>query len=136
MTLAFRTSAALLLLRIYFGLAVLFGHGLPKLRELAAGEGHFLDLVIGLGLPLPILAAWSAALSQVLGAVLVMLGVMSRPAAIAVAATIGFGVVAVHLRDGFHAMEAGLAYAAAFSVIALAGPGSFVARRVARGSRA
>lgn len=55
---------ALALLRVYTGGVILLAHGLPKLRELLAGGGHFLELVEGMGLPLPLLFAWIAMLRR------------------------------------------------------------------------
>lgn len=116
-------AVATLLLRLYVGGVVVLVHGGPKVLELFAGEGHFLPLVEGLGLPFPLLMAWMAALTQLGGGLFVMLGLLTRPAALGVASTIGIGVVSVHWQDGFHAMEAGFAYVVVMLVLAVAGAG-------------
>ncbi|MEO1370655.1 MAG: DoxX family protein, partial [Acidobacteriota bacterium] len=116
-------APALLLLRVYFGTVILFVHGLPKLKEVVAGQGHFLELVRGLGFPRPALFAGFAAVAQVGGGVLIIVGLWTRPAALIVASTIAFGVLAVHWRDGFKVMETGLAYSMVLIAIATAGPG-------------
>ena len=40
------------------GTTVFVVHGLPKVQELIAGEGHFLPLVQQMGLPKPAAFAW------------------------------------------------------------------------------
>ncbi len=112
-----------LLLRIYVGAAVLIAHGWPKLQEMLSGQGHFLELVKSFGLPLPTVFAWLAVVSQVGGSLLLILGLWTRPSALAVGFTIAFGVLSVHWSDGFKGMELGLTYSVVLAVIAVSGPG-------------
>lgn len=111
------------MLRIYVGAAVLTAHGWPKLQEMLGGGGHFPGLVESLGLPFPTLFAWLAALSQVVGSLLVIFGLWTRPAALAVGFTIAYGVLSVHWGDGFQGMELGLTYSVLLAAIAVSGPG-------------
>ncbi|MEM1181899.1 MAG: DoxX family protein [Acidobacteriota bacterium] len=125
----------ILLLRIYFGAAIFIAHGWPKLLEMLAGGGPFLNLVKSLGFPLPGLFAWLAVLGQVVGSLLVMLGLWTRPAALTVASTIFFGAAAVHGPEGFRGLELGFAYTVVLVAIAITGPGRFsVDRQINKGS--
>lgn len=133
-------DVALLVLRLT-GLGLAFGHGWGKVQGLAAGDGRFIESVASLGFPAPAVFAWAAALSEFLGGLLVALGLGTRIAAIAAAATM---VVAAFLRHKAHLHllswlgvsrasedalkswgnpELALVYLAAFVTIALVGPG-------------
>lgn len=75
-----RTDLALLLLRLT-GLYFAFGHGLGKMTALAAGERRFVEGVARLGFPAPDLFAWAAALTELVGGLLIALGLATRVAA-------------------------------------------------------
>jgi putative oxidoreductase len=123
------SAGGLLILRVYVGFAILLAHGLPKVAEVANGEGHFIELVIAMGFPFPRTFAWLGALTQVIGSVLVIGGFLTRPAAAAVASTIAIGLIGVHVGDPFPVLEPGLAYVASFLSIAVAGPGAWALDR-------
>lgn len=125
-------SRALLLLRGYAGAVVLLAHGLPKLRELVAGDRHLVALVAGMGLPAPELFAWLSALTQVLGSTALIAGAATRAAALGVATTIAIGMLGVHLGDPFQIVEAGIAYVVMLAAIAILGPGDLSVDRVVR----
>ena len=74
------TDVALLILR-FAGLGLALAHGLSKLTNLAAGNKGFIDGVAKMGLPMPAVFAWAAALSEVVGGLLVLLGLGTRVAA-------------------------------------------------------
>lgn len=128
-------AIGILILRIYVGAAVLIAHGWPKLQEMLGGHGHFPELIESLGLPFPGLFAWLAIVSQVGGSLLVILGLWTRPAALAVGFTIAFGVLSVHWGDGFKGMELGLVYSVVLAVIAVSGPGWMSFDRAMRGKK-
>ena len=122
----------LVMLRFYFGAAVLIAHGWPKLQEMVAGQGPFLELVKSLGFPAPVFFAWFAVAGQVVGSLLVVFGLWTRPAALVAASTIAFGVLAVHWSAGFKSMEVGLAYSVVLLAIAVTGPGRLSLDRAIR----
>jgi putative oxidoreductase len=91
---------ALLLLRLS-GLGLALGHGYGKVLALSTGGAdRFIESVASLGFPLPALFAWAAALAELLGGLLVAVGVGTRVAASFAAATM---FVAAFVRH--HALE-------------------------------
>jgi putative oxidoreductase len=74
---------AMLPLRLAIG-AIFLAHGWPKLmRLLSPGEGPGLaGYLMSLGIPAPELMAWVVALSEVIGGVALVVGVLTRLAAI------------------------------------------------------
>jgi putative oxidoreductase len=68
---------ALLILRLA-GLTLALAHGWGKLTALASGTSRFVQSVASLGFPAPAVFAWSAALSEVVGGLLVALGLFTR----------------------------------------------------------
>ena len=115
-------SFGLLVLRVFagFGLAT---HGYAKLfggrmSEFAAGVG-------AMGFPLPVFFAWSAALSEFLGGILVAIGLKTRYAAAFAAVTMAVAAFVRHASDPFKVKELALIYWAAFSAIILTGGGRY-----------
>jgi putative oxidoreductase len=71
----------LLLLRL-LGLYLAIGHGLGKTLGLATGQGaRFIEGVANMGFPLPVVFAWAAGLSELVGGFLLALGLFTRWAA-------------------------------------------------------
>ncbi|ADO73684.1 DoxX family protein [Stigmatella aurantiaca] len=107
------------LVRIVFGLSLALGHGLPKVTGNMAG---FAEGVAKLGFPFPLVFAWAAALSELLGGLLVAVGLFTRPAA-----TLGAFTLAValyrHRVDPFGTMEKALLFFSVMVAVVLAGPG-------------
>jgi putative oxidoreductase len=112
---------ALLVMRLALG-AVMVGHGYHKVF---GGLHHHVQLVTSLGLP-----AWSAYLSaftEFFGGLLVLIGLFTRAAALAICINLSVAIAKVHLHNGLmgeHGYEFPLALAAlAFGLIFLgAGP--------------
>lgn len=81
------SDVALLLLRLS-GLGLALAHGYGKVVALSTGRGDgFIAGVGSLGFPLPALFAWAAALAELLGGLLVAVGVGTRMAAAFAGAT-------------------------------------------------
>ena len=83
----------LLVLRVGIGLMMAFGHGLGKIPP---SQGFIEGAVGGMGLPFPTLFAWLAALSEFLGGLLIAVGLLTRPAAIALASTMAVAFLVTH----------------------------------------
>ena len=83
---------AMLALRLTSG-GYLALHGLSKLR---GGVGNFAAGLADKGFPLPSVMAWSATLSELLGGMLVALGLMVRPAAASLVITMLVAVLSTH----------------------------------------
>lgn len=128
-------DAGLLVLRLGLFAMLALGHGLGKLP---VSQG-FIDNTASMGFPLPTLFAWAAALSEFVGALLLVLGLMTRPAAAFVAFTM---LVAFALQHGFALTgegsgEMAFLYLVGAITLLLTGPGRFsvdaqLARPVAR----
>jgi putative oxidoreductase len=115
---------ALLILRLALA-AVLLYHGVPKLMNFGATVAAFQ----GMGLPAPSLTAAFALLAEVVGGLLILLGVMVDLAGLLVVIDMLGAIVLVHWPNGFDFTKGGWEHP--FSVLAmaltlaLAGPGRF-----------
>ena len=85
----------LLILR-FAGLGLALAHGLGKLMNLASGNTGFIDSLGRMGLPWPGVFAWAAALSEVVGGLLVFLGLGTRVAAAFCAITMAVAALGRH----------------------------------------
>ncbi len=121
-------SLGLLLVRLAAAF-VLAPHGLAKL------SGGVNMLAMGLaskGMPAPGLLAWCATLSEFLGALLVAIGLLTRPAAAAAGFTMVVAWSTMHLADAANiggpkgpAFEYPFLLSVIFIAIAIAGPGRY-----------
>jgi putative oxidoreductase len=114
-----RGVAAWTLVRLVFGLSLALGHGLPKVTGNMAG---FAEGVAKLGFPAPTFFAWCAALSELVGGLLVAVGLFTRPAALMAAFTLAVAVYR-HRVDPFGTLEKALVFLTVFLAVVLAGPG-------------
>lgn len=115
------TDIGFLLLRVFAGLSMAFAHGI---RKVPPSDG-FIKGVDKMGFPLPEFFAWSAGLAELIGALLIVLGLFSRPAAFFLSITMLVAALIRHAEDGFGSQEKALLYAFVFILIMLAGPGRF-----------
>lgn len=120
---------ALALLRVGLGLGMLLGHGLPKLTHFSALAGKFAD-PLGLGAPLSLALIVFA---EVLCAALVVLGVFTRLASLAV--VFGMGVVVFVVQHGAVLGKGELAavYGVGFLALAIGGGGNLSLGKILRG---
>lgn len=100
------TDIGLLILRVFAGLALAFGHGLGKIPP---SEG-FTGMVGNLGLPAPGLFAWLSGLAEFAGGVLLALGLLTRPAALFIFLNMTVAVLLAHAGDGFGEREKALLF--------------------------
>lgn len=110
-------EAALALLRVFTGLSLAFAHGLAKVPPSAG----FIDGVGGLGFPLPVVFAWAAGLSELVGGALLALGLLTRPAALAIAGTMAVAAFLRHGGDPYAKQELALFYLVVALVFAVRG---------------
>ena len=114
-----RIDAALLLLRLRFGLVLAFGHGWGKITNLSG----FTESVTKLGMPMPELLGFAAAASEFGGGLLLAAGLLTRVAAVFVMITMLVAAFVVHASDPFMKKEFALAYAFAAAALLIAGAG-------------
>ena len=112
---------SILILRLVAGFVLLYGHGFGKLSTIFTGqEIKFFD-PIGIGANL---SFYLAAFAEGICAILLMLGLFTRYAAIVLA--INFLVIfRVHFKDGYEALELISLYLFAFIAIVFAGGGKY-----------
>jgi putative oxidoreductase len=119
----------LLVLRVMIGLVMAL-HGAQKLFGAFDGPGisgatQFFD---SLGIPMPGVSAWLAALTEFVGGLLLIFGPYARLAAIPLTFTMFVAAITAH-GDAFFLKKGGMEYtltlAAGCICIALAGPGRF-----------
>lgn len=110
------------LVRVVFGFSIAFFHGYPKV--FGGGVNGLANTVANLGFPAPTFFAWAAALSELVGGALVMLGLGTRIAASLVACTMAVALYR-HLPDPLAKMELAALYFTGMIALALRGGGAF-----------
>jgi putative oxidoreductase len=102
----------LAVVRVSIGLFMLVGHGWSKLTRVEDGTRVFgppqmlIDGTAAMGFPAPELFAWCAALTESLGAVLLILGLLTRPAAFGLVFTMGVAAFVDHANDPWFMAQA------------------------------
>ena len=115
-------SFAILLLRVISGAFMLFAHGLPKLNRLfSGGEIRFSD-PRGIG-TIPSLSL--AVFAEFLCAILLMLGLFTRPALTFLIITMFVAGFIHHAADPFAIKEKAFLFLLIFVVLFLVGPGRY-----------
>jgi putative oxidoreductase len=112
-------AAGLLFLRLGAGGMLAIGHGVPKLLRFRSQAGAFPD-PLGWGSTLSYTLALGA---ELVCASLVVLGLATRPAALAVCFTMIVAGLIHHAPDPFTMKELALLYAITFGALALTGAG-------------
>ena len=112
----------LLILRVGLGVAFMI-HGFPKLM---GGPDRWSGLGSSVGLPMPVVFGFLAAVSETVGGLLLVLGLGFRVACILLAGTM-VGALTYHLKDGdgfdeyAHALESLIVFVALIFI----GPGKY-----------
>lgn len=111
----------LFILRLWFGLEMAIGHGLPKMIKMVGGNFEFLD-PIGIGPAASLILAGSA---EFFGGLLIAAGFFTRVATLPYIFTMLVAAFFAHWDDGWGKMVVPLHYAVAAIVILIAGPGRY-----------
>ncbi|HLS29997.1 MAG TPA: DoxX family protein [Flavobacteriaceae bacterium] len=117
-------DTGLLILRLVFGLVLIYGHGFEKLSVILSGqEIQFMD-PIGIGANT---SYFMAAFAEGICAILLILGLFSRIATLIL--SVNFIVVFIFhafiVGDGFEVLELRFFYLFSFIALTLTGPGRF-----------
>ncbi len=114
---------ALLLLRVWFGLEMAFGHGLGKMMKIFAGDFAFGD-PIGVGPEFSLILAGTA---EFIGGILIAIGLFTRIATIPYIITMLVAAFLVHYAAGdpWGRIANPMNYAVAATAILIAGPGRY-----------
>lgn len=114
-------DAALLTLRLFAGFGIAYFHGLGKVPP----SPGFVESVGGLGFPVPVVFAWAAGLAELVGGVLLMIGLLTRPAALSLVFTMAVAFFLRHADDPFAQKEKAYIYGAVFLFFLLIGAGRY-----------
>ncbi len=113
---------ALLLLRLAFGGAMIYGHGWGKLMRFFGEDPIKFADPFGIGI-IPSLSL--ATFAEVLCAILIMFGAFTRWASIPLIVTMAVALFYVHIADPFGRQEKALLYLVAFISLFLTGAGAY-----------
>ena len=111
----------LLLLRLFFGLALVLAHGLKKLPP----SERFLAGVVEMGFPAPMLFAWLSTFAEFFCAMLLVIGLATRPAAVFVAINMAVAAFIRQAGDPFNEIELALAYLVVAIAFVFTGAGRY-----------
>lgn len=117
------TSAnlGLLILRVFTGLSLAFGHGINKLPP----SERFVEGVADLGFPAPAFFGWAAGVSEFFGGLLLALGLLTRPSAFFIFITMMVAAFVRHAPDPFSVKEKALLFAIVALALVLIGAGKY-----------
>jgi putative oxidoreductase len=115
------TDLSLALFRVFAGLSIALAHGINKVPP---SEG-FIEHTGDLGFPLPEFFAYAAGLSEFVGALLLALGLFTRPAAFFVAMTMFVAGFINHAGDPYDNSEKAYLYFAIAAIYLIIGSGRF-----------
>ena len=116
-------NLGLLWLRVLMGLGISLFHGYGKV--FGGRMEQFTEGAAKMGFPMPDLFAWTGALSEFLGGILIALGLGTRIAAFFVFSTMAVAAFIRHASDPFDVKELALLYGTVAMAIVLIGPGRF-----------
>lgn len=117
-----KTDWALLIMRLVFGLSMMFGHGLRKIDRLFGSEEIRFADPFGIG-PVPSLAL--VVFAEVVCAVLLAIGLFTRLSLIPLIITMLVAAFYAHWSDPFSDKEMSILYLTAYTALLLTGPGWF-----------
>jgi putative oxidoreductase len=119
-------SNGLAALRLGLGLAMLLGHGLGKLRGFGQmKDGFQVPEVAPLSLMSPQVALLAVIAAEVGAAALLVVGLMTRPAAFVLGFTMAVAAFGAHAGDPFAAREPALLYLFGCVALVLGGAGAW-----------
>jgi putative oxidoreductase len=117
----------LMILRVGAGAFLAYGFGWAKFYHDGSfgPNGEMVRGVANLGFPMPTVFAWMAVLTEFLGASLLALGLLTRPAALALTFNMAVAAFGAHAKDPFSAKEHALLYMVAFATFIFTGAGRY-----------
>jgi putative oxidoreductase len=116
-------DVALLLLRIVIG-GFMAHHGYGKVF---GNPAKFVNYVASIGVPLPTILGYAAIYAEFLGGILIVIGLLYRPATFAVAVTMLVAALGAHGNDLLGDGELAVLYACTTLAMMLLGAGRFSA---------
>jgi putative oxidoreductase len=114
-------DAGLAVLRVVAGLLLVALHGLGKVPP----QEGYVGWIGSLGFPAPLAFARMAAFAEVVGGVLLAIGLLTRPAALLLVIHFVVVVLVAHAGDALGDRELGILFGTVALLFMLAGPGRF-----------
>lgn len=114
-------NIGILILRVFIG-AAMMTHGMPKMF---GGLAKFTEFVTSLGVPAPQAMAFLAAFAESFGALLLAIGLLTRPAAFMIVCTMSVAIFGAHGGAGFAKQEAAWMYLVPALMFLLKGAGKW-----------
>ncbi len=114
-------NLGLALLRVAVGLTLAFAHGIGKIPP----SERFIEGVAALGFPLPGIFAWAAGAAEFFCALLLAVGLLTRPSAFFVLFTMGVAFFIRHGADPFKRKELAFLYGLLALAFLLIGAGRY-----------
>lgn len=111
----------LLILRVGSGLALALAHGIGKVPP----TERFIATVTRMGFPAPEPMAWLAGVAELVGGLLLAMGLLTRPAALLVAVHFVLVVVVASAGDSFLERERAVLFLLAAVALLFTGPGRY-----------
>ena len=118
---SFALNLGLLLFRAGVGLTMAFSHGIGKVPP----PEQLINGITSMGLPMPIVMAWCAALAEFLGGLGIAAGLFTRLAAASLSVTMAVAFFIVHANDPLQSKELALLYLFSSTFIFMSGAGKF-----------
>ena len=115
-----KVNITLLVLRVGIGLLML-GHGIPKIHMLISGDIQF-PSVMGMS---PTISLALAVFSEVVCSILLLIGLLTRYAAIPLILTMLAAVFIIHRGDPFAKQELGIHYLIVYIALFMLGGGKY-----------
>lgn len=117
-----------LIFRLFVGLTMALVHGMTKMPP----SDGLIGAVTELGFPMPVIFAWSAGLAEVVGGLLIAVGLFTRPAAFFLGFTMAVAAFGQHGNDGFAKQELALFFLVSCVLLIFQGAGRFSLDRMIR----
>lgn len=121
-------NSGLLILRIFAGIAIAWGHGIYKLPP----SPGFVEAVSGMGFPAPTMFAWMSGLTEFFGGIFILTGFLTRPAALFLCLNMMTAAFIRHAGDPFSGKEKALLFLFIFLLFLLAGAGKYAVDNIIR----
>src|SRR5206468_1269540 len=115
---AWLVEPAYALLRLVAG-GFLVPHGMWKLFGITGDQGQMVQFFAGIGLQPAFPLVIAVGLVEFIGGILIVLGLLTRPAALAAAITTGTAALYFHLPNGFYVDNGGTEFASLWAIVLL-----------------
>lgn len=117
----FIPNIGILVLRLGVGLTMAIAHGMGKVPP----SEQLIQGVTGLGFPLPLLFAWSAGLTELIGGFCIAIGLATRLSSLLMVITMAVAFFLAHGNDPFQVKELSFVYLFCSLAILMMGPGKW-----------